>query len=178
MNAEYRQVDFIKQEWASRILPAFKKAYAHGDFPKELMIIPGQLFDGFGAPGLVAVDEAVAFEPLLGIRLFALAHETAHCVTYLECEKQNITTPNTDTGLNKHKHEMMADLIAIHVLTQYLPRISNEVKIRLNSLAQKLGAGDAEHPSGYIRVQTMNAYYKGANFETLFLFIATRLATI
>jgi hypothetical protein len=162
------KASFVEQEWSFRILPAYRRTYPAGDFPEGLTVVPGQFFDGFGAPGLVAIDEAVVAEVDSGVRLFALAHETGHCVVYLECQNRNLQTPNTDTGANKKKHEMLADLIAMRVLGEKLPSTQSRVVASYGALAQKLGAGDAEHPSGADRVRVMKTYTDGADFDTLF----------
>ena len=71
---------FVQQEWAFRILPAYRRVFPRGDFPDALMVVDVHVFDGFGAPALVAIDQAVVAEVDSGVRLFALAHETGHCV--------------------------------------------------------------------------------------------------
>lgn len=167
---------WVKQEWAFRILPAFRRVYPDGDFPAELMVVPGRFFDGFGSPGLVAVDEAVVAEVSSAVRLFALAHETGHCVAYLQCEKFGLTTPNTENGPNKKKHEMMADLIAMRVLQDKLPSTADVIRANYNLIAQKLGAGDSEHPSGHERVKVMKKFTeKGAELDVLFNIVVAGL---
>jgi hypothetical protein len=61
----------VRQEWASRILPAFRRTFPKGDFPAELTVLEGNHFDGFGSPGRVAVDRAVAAERNSAVRPFA-----------------------------------------------------------------------------------------------------------
>jgi hypothetical protein len=168
MNMPGVSENFVLQEWQYRIRNAYRRAYPTGEIPDDLVIMEGHYFDGAGGPGFVGVDQAVAAETVSSIRLFALAHETGHCVVCVECVRLGIIVPNTNTGANKKKHEMMADLVAMRVLGERLPSTQASIKANYPAIADRLGAGGVEHPSGMERTRIMKKYTDGAEFEKLF----------
>ncbi|MEK1941799.1 MAG: hypothetical protein AAAB16_15630 [Pseudomonas sp.] len=140
----------------SRFLPAFKLHYP-SMADTEFFVDPDSMeIDGGGSPGLVLLTKG-ACEQADYLVKFAIAHETAHGVVFLECEKQGVNCPNPE-GITRKKHEAWADLIATKVLITQLPEFWALVAANLDLLVSVLGIDTGSHPSGKVRVKLIREY--------------------
>ncbi|WP_158704700.1 hypothetical protein [Ectopseudomonas mendocina] len=154
MDAEAAKILF-----ESTILPAFKVHYSAMDDKTQFFVDEeNNEIDGAGSPGLVQLSRGACDEPDWLVN-FAIAHETAHGVVFLECNAQGVSVPQAQ-DYGRKKHEAWAGLIATKVLMAQLPDVWALVEAQLHVLANKLGgsAVTASHPTGNKRVELIREY--------------------
>ncbi|MEM9463708.1 MAG: hypothetical protein AAGF11_56745 [Myxococcota bacterium] len=161
-----QQKEDIKTFWREQIRPHYLALFPNADLPAQLAIDDRDAFDGDGGPGSVRVFKRVVTETDAAIRLFALCHETGHAVAAQKIRSLPGKTQDDvpqPMGDGAKQHEYFADLIGIHVIQQRLPTQVAGITAAMNTIAQKLGAGDVVHPSGAQRVAKMRRLLAQAN---------------
>lgn len=153
--------DAVRKLFETRILPAFQIEYQAMENPAFFIDEDSQDIDGSGSPGLVGVTAGACNQDDFLV-IFALAHETAHGVVYLEYRDQGRHCPNA-AGYGRKKHEACADLIATRVLISQAPDLWAQVNANLDRMPSILGIATDSHPSGTRRVQMIKSFVAGYN---------------
>lgn len=163
-----KQKRAAKNLWSKTVKPAFRLAFPKStyrsiekDLPPELVIDDQDEFDGSGGPGTVVIYKKVVEEQDASILLYALCHETGHCVTAAKLNAMKLAIPSLAGESGKEnpgakQHEYIADLIAIDVIKTQLPESVQGVKDAMESIKDKLGNGGNMHPTGNQRMLKMN----------------------
>jgi hypothetical protein len=178
----------FQNEYTQRIRPAYARRYANAFLPLGVVVYDPRpqdpQIDGDGGPGgilpnrkveraSIRVTRAVANEARAHLRMFAVAHESGHAVVPLECLRSNVVQP-LPLGEGAKLNEHLADLVAMRVLKEALPKVADAIFVRRRELADWLGSGDSEHPSGLARADLIARSYVGgpAVFCSLFTAVA------
>lgn len=146
----------------TRIFPAFKIEYPNIDNSTYFYIDEtSQEIDGSGGPGIVGITKGAREQADFLVK-FAIAHETAHGVVYLEHIKQGSICPDA-VGQDRKKHEAWADLIATKVMLTYIPDFWSVIGAQLEVISNILGQATDSHPSGQTRVKLIKDFVAAYN---------------
>jgi len=151
----------VEKLFNTRVLPAFQNEYPNMDETYFFIDEESEEIDGSGGPGIVGLTKGARQQADYLVK-FAIAHETAHGVVYLEHIKQGTTCPQAE-GSDRKKHEAWADLIATKVLLTRIPDFWAVIAAQLDEISNILGAATNSHPSGQTRVRLIKDYVAAYN---------------
>jgi hypothetical protein len=125
------------------------------------LIVAGIGVDGGGGPGFVEVSKGCL---MYGddVACFCISHEMTHAVEDQVLNRFQLVFPDLRAGstMGAKRREYLADLAALHTLTQRLPSMARQLKNSFRALKLLLGKGDTYHPSGEKRIEKMEEYYQ------------------
>ncbi len=164
--------DKLKTLYLTKIRPVFTANYKGVDIPTEFKIDAKDSSINAGASfGYVEVSQGLVDCKDEYIQLFTLFHEVGHIVTLNQAKKINLgdEIPKGKTTNDYKKAEYLADLIAIHLISENLPKQKEIMVKNLDKLENLLGYSDSfTHPSGKERIKSLQNYLKQQSFESSF----------
>jgi len=150
--------------------PVWSRLYPRARFPSELTIVQSADVNGGafpdGAGGNIVEVTTGALHMAAHLVRFAIAHEMSHVATQDWLRREGLRKPDLRLADDCKWSEFAADLIAFHTLWCHQRAIAQQIANGFTGLQNELGRGDATHPSGLARVNSLRRYYNDVNQPT------------
>lgn len=150
----------LQKLYTTIVKPMFV-AYKNSDIPNNFTIDTKDNSINAGATqNFLEVSQGLVNSKKKYLQVYVLAHELSHIVTLNQAEIFGLkgAIPSGKKTNDYKKSEYLADLIAIHLMSTYLPEEMSLLHKDFNVLKVLLGKGDFMHPSGLERVKMMEIY--------------------
>jgi len=148
--------------YKTKVIPLFK-AYDKVEIPTDFVVDKKDASINAGASfGYVEVSQGLIDSDKEVVQLFVLAHEVAHIATISQATIFNLgdEIPAGEVVNPYQKAELLADLMAIHLMATQEAADRVRLEKELNYLTSLFGMGGFTHPSGTKRVAMMREYLK------------------
>ncbi len=165
LNKEKEEVALTKQQqlkklYKKTVIPLFKH-YKNVNIPTGFKIyIKDHTINAGAALGYVEVSQGLIDYDKTYIQIFALTHELGHIVTLQQAKIISLGNqiPSGKQNNDYKKAEYLADLIAIHLISEQLPKQCDVLVANFNILQSILEGASYTHPSNVDRIKMMQQY--------------------